>query len=84
MEIEFSSQEGEVHVLFMDRGPGVPEEEISLLTSKFYRGSVSAGKDGSGLGLYLASVFMERMGGGLEVRNRDGGGFVVEIVLKKV
>ena len=84
LEIEFSSQEGEVHVLFMDRGPGVPEEEISLLTSKFYRGSVSAGKDGSGLGLYLASVFMERMGGGLEVRNRDGGGFVVEIVLKKV
>lgn len=84
LEIEFSSQDGEVHVLFMDRGPGVPEEEISLLTSKFYRGSVSAGKDGSGLGLYLASVFMERMGGGLEVRNRDGGGFVVEIVLKKV
>ncbi|HBZ78048.1 MAG TPA: hypothetical protein DEO39_05020, partial [Clostridiales bacterium] len=36
LEIEFSSQEGEVHVLFMDRGPGVPEEEISLLTSKFY------------------------------------------------
>lgn len=84
LEIEFSSQDGEVHVLFMDRGPGVPEEEISLLTSKFYRGSVSSGKDGSGLGLYLASIFMERMGGGLEVRNRDGGGFVVEIVLKKV
>ena len=84
IEIEFSSQDGEVHVLFMDRGPGVPEEEISLLTSKFYRGSASSGKDGSGLGLYLASIFMERMGGGLEVRNRDGGGFVVEIVLKKV
>ncbi|MBQ6272170.1 MAG: HAMP domain-containing histidine kinase [Clostridiales bacterium] len=84
LEIEFSDDAENLHVLFMDRGPGVPEEEISLLTSKFYRGSLAAGKDGSGLGLYLAAVFMERMGGGLEVRNRDGGGFVVEIVLKKV
>ena len=84
LEIEFSDDTENLHVLFMDRGPGVPEEEISLLTSKFYRGSLAAGKDGSGLGLYLAAVFMERMGGGLEVRNRDGGGFVVEIVLKKV
>ena len=84
LEIEFSDDAENLHVLFMDRGPGVPEEEISLLTSKFYRGSLAAGKDGSGLGLYLAAVFMERMGGGLEVRNRDGGGFIVEIVLKKV
>ena len=84
LEIEFSDDAENLHVLFMDRGPGVPEEEISLLTSKFYRGSLAAGKDGSGLGLYLAAAFMERMGGGLEVRNRDGGGFVVEIVLKKV
>ena len=84
LEIEFSDDAENLHVFFMDRGPGVPEEEISLLTSKFYRGSLAAGKDGSGLGLYLAAAFMERMGGGLEVRNRDGGGFVVEIVLKKV
>jgi signal transduction histidine kinase len=59
---------------------------MAMLTAKFYRGSVASesGKDGSGLGLYLASNFMERMGGGLELRNRDGGGFVAEIVIKKV
>ncbi|MBR4818598.1 MAG: ATP-binding protein, partial [Clostridiales bacterium] len=84
LEIEFHSDVDNLHVIFMDRGPGVPEEEIPLLTSKFYRGSLASGKDGSGLGLYLAAIFMERMGGGLEVRNREGGGFVVEIVLKKV
>ena len=84
LEIEFHSDMDNLHVIFMDRGPGVPEEEIPLLTSKFYRGSLASGKDGSGLGLYLAAIFMERMGGGLEVRNREGGGFVVEIVLKKV
>ena len=86
LEISFlmDDEEKMVHVVFMDRGPGVSEEELPLITSKFYRGNLASGKDGSGLGLYLASVFMERMGGGLEVRNREGGGFVVEIVMKKV
>ena len=86
LEVDFRLGEKHVHVLFSDRGPGVPQEELDMLTSKFYRGSAAtaSGKDGSGLGLYLAANFMERMGGGLEVRNREGGGFVVEIVIAKV
>ena len=64
----------------------MPEDELVMLTSKYFRGSQAAesGKDGSGLGLYLASTFMQKMGGGLEVRNREGGGLSVEIVIKKV
>ncbi|MBO4687898.1 MAG: HAMP domain-containing histidine kinase [Clostridiales bacterium] len=84
LEVDFVSDKDSLHVILSDRGPGVPEEELALITTKFYRGSEAAGKDGSGLGLYLASIFMERMGGGLEVRNREGGGFQAEIVLKKV
>ena len=86
LEVSFSADEENVHVLFSDRGPGVSEDEIAMLTSKFYRGAAaeSSGKDGSGLGLYLASRFMEKMGGGLEIRNREGGGLTVEIVIRKV
>ena len=86
LEVSFSTDGENVHVFFSDRGPGVPEDEIAMLTSKFYRGSAAenSGKDGSGLGLYLASRFMEKMGGGLEIRNREGGGLTVEIVLRKV
>lgn len=86
LEVEYKADEQNIHVLFSDRGPGVPEDELAMLTSKFFRGSLASesGKDGSGLGLYLASRFMEKMGGGLEVRNRDGGGLTVEIVIKKV
>ena len=86
LEVAFSVDEENVHVIFSDRGPGVPADEIALLTSKFYRGSAaeSSGKDGSGLGLFLASRFMEKMGGGLEIRNREGGGLTVEIVIRKV
>ena len=86
LEIEYKADGQNVHVIFSDRGPGVPEEELMMLTSKFYRGSAASesGKDGSGLGLYLASRFMEKMGGGLEILNREGGGLTVEIVIRKV
>lgn len=86
LEVAFNIDEENVHVIFSDKGPGVPEDEIAMLTSKFYRGSAaeSSGKDGSGLGLFLASRFMEKMGGGLEIRNREGGGLTVEIVIRKV
>ena len=86
LEISYKSDADNIRVILSDRGPGVPEKELAMLTTKFYRGSEAAGsgKDGSGLGLYLASRFMEKMGGGLDLKNREGGGFTAEIVIKKV
>ena len=86
LEVEYRSDSDSIRVILSDRGPGVPEDELAMLTAKFYRGSEASvsGKEGSGLGLYLASRFMEKMGGGLELRNREGGGFTAEIVIRKV
>lgn len=86
LEVEYKSDSDNIRVILSDRGPGVPDDELAMLTTKFYRGSEAAGsgKDGSGLGLYLASCFMEKMGGGLELKNREGGGFTAEIVIRKV
>ena len=44
-----------------DKGGGVPEEELEMITEKFKRGSNSEGKDGSGLGLYISKYMMEKM-----------------------
>ena len=86
LEVDYKADKSNIRVYLSDRGPGVPEDELAMLTTKFYRGSDASesGKDGSGLGLYLASLFMEKMGGGLELRNREGGGFTAEIVIPKV
>ncbi len=86
LEVEYRSGKDNIRMILSDRGPGATEEELPLITSKFYRGSAAEGsvKDGSGLGLYLASRFMEKMGGGLEVRNREGGGLTVEVIIRKV
>lgn len=80
--IHFYNLSDGIKIRIQDNGAGVPEEELPLVTEKFYRGSNTKGKDGSGLGLYLAKMFMEQMQGGLECYNENG--FVVELYLKKV
>ena len=64
-----------------DKGPGVPEEEIEVITQKFKRGSNAGNKDGSGLGLYISDYLMKKMGGSLTPQNTDEG-FAVEIGIK--
>lgn len=64
-----------------DKGPGVPEEELEIITQKFKRGSNSKGSDGSGLSLYISSYLMKKMDGSLTPRNKEDG-FAVEIGLK--
>lgn len=78
-------------ILIRDFGTGIPEEDIYKVTEKFYRGQNAAGKQGSGLGLYLARFFMEKQMGGFECYNyqpdsadNDQSGFVVELYLRKV
>ena len=68
-------------LLFRGQMPGVPEDDLSVITQKYYRGSNSAGKPGSGLGLYIADLMMHKMGGDLIVYN--DGGFVVELFVLK-
>ena len=64
-----------------DKGPGVPEEELEMITQKFKRGSNAGNSEGSGLGLYISDYLMKKMDGSLTPRN-TGDGFAVEIGLK--
>lgn len=75
-------QDRYIRIRIKDNGPGVPEEELGLLTEKFYRGRSTLEKPGYGLGLYLVNWYMEKMGGGMEYYNDNG--FVVELLVRKV
>lgn len=67
-----------------DYGSGVAMEDMPLLTQKYYRGKSDKVKNisGSGLGMYLAKIFMEGMKGTLHYYNEEG--FVVEIGIRLV
>jgi two-component system sensor histidine kinase KdpD len=64
----------------MDRGPGFPAKEISLIFNKFYRVEGSEA-GGTGLGLSIAKGFTEAHKGTITVENRQNGGakFTIKI-----
>ena len=74
IDIGFSLSEGFLEMRLQDHGQGVPSDEIELITNKFYRGKswADSGKDGNGLGLYIAKMLMKKMNGDLTAEN-DGG-----------
>lgn len=82
IHVSFEEQKEGIKIRIRDEGTGVPEEELALITEKFYRGTNALGKAGSGLGLYLSRMFMEQMQGGMDCYNQDG--FVVELFVRKV
>lgn len=61
----------EIHI--RDNGDGIYPEDMPFVLQKFYRGRNVEDKPGSGLGLYIVSYIMERMGGGIELQNHDDG-----------
>lgn len=82
VRISFGERAEGISIMIRDEGPGTVPEELALVTGKFYRGSNAKGESGSGLGLYLAKIFMEQMKGGMECFNDNG--FVVHLFLRKI
>jgi len=64
-----------------DYGTGVSDEELPLLTGKFYRGKNTGKATGYGLGLYISKYFMQKMSGELNCENHESG-FSVKLMLK--
>lgn len=69
----------QVVVRIRDYGPGIPEDEISLVKKKFYKGSSKA--RGSGIGLAVCDEIVEMHGGTLTLENAQGGGTLVTVLL---
>ena len=79
IESSISYEDGEVVVRIRDFGPGIPEDEIPLVTKKFYKGSSKA--RGSGIGLAVCDEIVEMHGGQLILENAPGGGTLVTVFL---
>ena len=74
IDINYRINDRYLEMSLRDYGDGVPEEEIGLITGKFYRGKInSAGKDGNGLGLYISNELMKRMNGDLICSCKEKG-----------
>lgn len=65
-----------------DHGPGVPPDQINQLLKPFTRLDTARGQaNGAGLGLAIVERVVTRHNAELTVRNREGGGLLVQLAL---
>lgn len=80
--VRTTETEDGVRLTVIDRGCGIPADEMPRVTGKFYRGrATEKTTKGSGLGLYLANYFVELHGGRLEIQSEVGKGTSVGFLL---
>jgi two-component system phosphate regulon sensor histidine kinase PhoR len=83
LEARGSSSPESVVFYVKDEGLGIPQEEQARIFEKFYRldPQMTRGVGGTGLGLYICSELVSRMGGRIWVESQEGEGstFLLEL-----
>lgn len=74
----------EVSVTVKDDGPGIPANALPHIFEPFYRADPSRSQQipGSGLGLAVVRLIVERHGGEIQVQSRPGAGSAFKVLLK--
>lgn len=82
IDISYRLSEGYLEMQIRDYGPGVPTDELDLITNKFYRGKkwLDTEKEGNGLGLYISKTLMNKMNGDL-LTESAGEGLAVTLII---
>lgn len=73
-----TSDEKGTAVTVSDEGPGIPEESMGRVFTRFWRGSK---RGGTGLGLYIVKGIVEAHGGTITVGRGPGGGAEFRFIL---
>ena len=81
IEVRASQSESSVSIEVADTGIGIPEAERQSVWAELARGSNAAGRSGSGLGLPLVRLVIERHGGNVRLTSREGVGTSVVLTL---
>lgn len=79
VDLDIERRGDDLVVEVRDRGPGLSEDQLGLVTQKYV--SLGDRRGTSGLGLWIVSELTAAMGGSLTLSARDGGGLVARLVL---
>lgn len=83
IDIEYDIAAGRVEIRIMDRGPGIPADQLETVFQPFHRldPSRSSRTGGSGLGLAIARQIAQANDWSVWLSPRDGGGTVAYVRL---
>ena len=75
--------ENKVCVEIIDKGPGIPEQEIPMVFDPFYRSSKTSAVKGSGIGLSLVNSILKLHNIDLGIRSKVGEGTTLKLMFPK-
>ncbi len=83
IEVRVSMSDDQVITSFVDRGIGIPRDEVPQLFERFHRARNVSSRyyGGLGLGLYIARAIVEVHGGTIQVESEEGVGSTFSIAL---
>jgi signal transduction histidine kinase len=78
-----STQDQKISIVVLDRGAGIPEEQLDAVFQPFYRVESSRNRQtgGTGLGLSIARQLAIAMNASLTLKNRHDGGLEARLTL---
>ena len=82
VELRLCSETGGLHLLVLDRGPGIPDYAGERVFERFYSlPRPHGGARSSGLGLNFVAEIAKLHGGSVQLANRESGGAVATVRL---
>ena len=81
IEVNAQVVDDKARLQILDRGEGIPSEDLARIFDKFYRVQRPESVSGTGLGLSISKGIVEAHGGTIRAINRIGGGTILEVEL---
>ncbi|MDN3720079.1 sensor histidine kinase [Roseibium salinum] len=66
-----------------DEGVGIPSDELPNIFKRYFRASTSSGIAGTGIGLNMTRMVVQKHGGTIEVDSEVGKGTTVTVTIPK-
>ena len=85
IEIKSKNTNDVMQVFVIDKGMGVPEQDLEHLFSSFYRGKNAVNVQGTGLGLHIVKRYLDLLRGSIELKSKlsEGSNFCITIPINK-
>ncbi len=74
VKVTFARDEDSLSVTIIDKGPGIPKEDMDVIFDRFFQSDIAKSKGGSGLGLSICSEIVRRHNGTIYATNNKNGG----------
>ncbi len=81
LEIRAGVVADQMQIEILDRGIGIPPDDLEHVFDKFYRVQRPQSVSGTGMGLSICKGIVEAHGGRIKAENRAGGGTIIQLDL---